>query len=645
MNRRAWLLVLPLIGAVLCYGRALRGGFVLDDLDSVVRDPAARNLSVSSRLLLPSLLSAGRELSNQAVASAHLGDYKSTGMEGGRGFVAWTLALNHAIGGLDPFGYHIVNLGLHLLVTLLVFAFVRALLLRSAAANPDACALVVAGAFVLHPLNSQAVNYVTQRAEVIASAAYIGALLLVLRASAARLLSALLLLVLALSVFAIGLGTKVIVVTMPIAYLLIVLSLPDHRPGVMRPSWARHSIFTAPFFLLAAWKAHSLLESVKGHSDAGFSVNVPGLNPWTYFITEWKVILIYVRLLFWPPGQNLDWLYPVSTKLDVGVLAAGLTLLGSVTLAVWLFWRARRLDGSGAAAARIVSFGILWFLLILAPTSSFVPVSDLLVEHRAYLASVGLLLAMVVLAESLLRKTSRRLVALSVAVVWIALGVALYQRNAVWETPMLVWTDVAAKRPMNARAHTALATAHQERGDLDSAIREYGEALSRAPETAVEDRVAAMRGMAAALVDSGRVPEAFALIQVAVALKPRDPEVLATLAAVDVFAGNLQDAERAAQAALTEQPRHTRALLVLGEIGIVRQDAAEAAHYLGLAVEAEPDEPVRLLEYGTALAKLGRSEEACGAWRSAMQSPRAREDDRKNAAQFSSALRCPTRGL
>lgn len=327
-----WLLAIPLLGAVLGYARALHGEFVFDDISSVVQDPAAQSLAATTRALLPSLLSVEHSPAVRMIADDHLGSHRSAGLEGGRVFTAWTFALNHGLGGLDPFGYHLVNLGLHLGVAILVFVFVRDLLRRAVATNPSGCALAVAGAFALHPLHSQAVSYVTQRSEVLASAAYLGSLLLMLRASTARRLSASLLLVLALAIFTIGLGTKVIVVTMPAAYLLLVLSVPDGRPSAVRPGWARHLILTTPFFFLAAWKAHALFESVKGHTDAGFSLTVPGLNPWTYFITQWRVVLVYARLIFWPSGQNLDWLYPVSTRLDLGVVA--LLTLGEIRYSI-----------------------------------------------------------------------------------------------------------------------------------------------------------------------------------------------------------------------------------------------------------------------------------------------------------------------
>ena len=641
MNRRAWLLVLPMVGAIFCYWRAVRCDFVFDDQSSVVQDPAARSLAVSSHALVPSLLSAGHSPAATTVAENHGRIRRSAGLEGGRGFVAWTLAINHAIGGLHPFGYHVANLVFHLLAALLVFFFTLVLLRRAGVLHPDGGAAVVAGIFVLHPLNSQAVNYVTQRAEVIASAAYLGALLLVLRASSARRVQAAVLLLLALAVFALGLGTKVIVVTMPVAYLLVVLVVPDRRPGVLRPGWPRHMLLVAPFLFLAAWKARALLASVKGHSDAGFDVDVAGLNAWTYFMTEWKVVLIYLRLLFWPSGQNLDWRYPVATGLDAGVVAAGLALLAAVGLAVGLVWRARRLAGTRAVAARVVAFGIFWYLILLAPTSSVVPLADLLVEHRPYLASVGPFIAVVALAEHFLAR-GMRAVFPAVVVAWAVLGVVLYRRNAAWENPRALWQDVVAKQPANGRAHTTLGRLDQERGDLAGAIREYGLALQRMSDGQVEERLAAMQAMAAAMVDAGHSREAMAVIRAALAFSPGDATTLATLAAAQLRAGELDAAEGTAQAVLATRPGHSQALLTLGEARLLRDDVASAARYLSEAVTVDPDEPIRLLTYGRALARLGRREEACRTWLAAAHSPEARDSDRDWAARLSTELGCST---
>jgi len=629
-----------MIGAAFAYARALHADFVFDDQTSVVRDPAAYDLAASTRALLPSLFSAGRDLPTRTFAGHQLGQFWSPGLEGGRGFTAWTFALNHALTGSSPLGYHVVNLALHFLVVILVFFFTRMLLERALASHATGCALAVAGAFALHPLNSQTVSYITQRSEVIASGAYLGCLMLLLRSCTRRSLASLGCLVGALFLFAIGLGTKVIIVTMPVAYWLIVWAVPDRRPGAVHARWIRHVALAIPFLVLGAWKTFALINSVKGHADAGFSVAVAGLTPWTYFMTEWKILFIYVRLIFWPAGQCLDWRYPVSTQLDAGIVLAGATLLLATVAAVLLVRRARTLAGDTAALACVSGFGVLWFFLVLAPTSSLMPLADLLVEHRTYLASLGLLAAAATLLGRLAARLPARASHAAVAVVWLALGLALFRRNAVWEEPERLWQEVARKRPSNSRAHTALATLYQGRGDLVSAIREYGLALHIVPQASREDRLAIFEGLAAALADVGHSQEAVAVARAALALKPGDTTILATLAATELRVGHIEEAERAAQAALDADPSHSQALLTLGEIHASSGDAAGAAQYFARSIEVEPNEPIRLLEYGQALAKLGRRDEACRTWANVARATDARDGDRQRAAQHLAELGC-----
>src|SRR5262249_14900725 len=147
----------------------------------------------------------------------------------------------------------------------------------------------------------------------------------------------------------------------------------------------------------------------------------------------------------------------------------------------------------------------------LAPTSTVVPLADLLVEHRAYLASVGLLLAATVAVERLTARYSPRLRAGALAAVWAALALVLYQRTGVWRSAETVWGDVVAKHPANGRAHAALARAFQDHGDLPGAVREYGLAADLLPPSDVENRIVVAEGLAAALADSGSPAQATAV--------------------------------------------------------------------------------------------------------------------------------------
>lgn len=626
-----WLAV-PLLGAVLGYARSLHGEFVFDDVTSIVNDPLAHDLGASTRALWASMFSAG------GVQPGGAAMVRSAALDGGRAVTAWTFACNHAWGGTDPFGYHLVNLGLHLAVVVLVFLLVVELLGRADCAGRRACGLAVAGGFALHPLSSQAVSYLTQRSEVLASAAYLGALLLLLRVRAApRYLGALLVLA-ALLLFSLGLGAKPIVVSMPVAYLLIEWVLPDRRSVVVPSgSWLRPMAVASPFLACAAWKTRGLLHAVEGKAHVGFAVAVPGLRPWTYFISQWKVMLVYLRLLFWPTGQSVDWLYPVSQRLDLAAGLAGAVLLVLIGGAALLVGKGRRRGGSRAGL--VAGLGVLWFLLLLAPTSSVIPLADLLVEHRVYLASAGLLLAAVlgIRAATVRLGPSFPVV---IALVWGALGMALHRRNAVWESAVALWSDAVAKNPANGRAHAALGLAYQRQGDLGAAIREHGRAMETLPRGDVENRLLVATGLAAALADSGHPEPAVAVLRAALALRPEDENLLATLGAAELRAGHLEEAERAARDALALQGGHPQAWLTLGEARLASGDVAGAVHGLEAAARADPGEPVRLLLLGQALAQQGRREQACRSWLEAARSPRSRADDRRKAAELTAELGC-----
>ena len=149
------LLVVPLVLTVAAYARVLGGGFVFDDPGSV-HDAVVKDLAAQARLFLPALFHSGRPV------------------------VDLSLALNYAAGGLDARGYHAANITIHLATVFVVFAFTARTLELAGIARGRGLALAVAGVFALHPLQSEAVSYVSQRAESLASAFYLIALLLLL---------------------------------------------------------------------------------------------------------------------------------------------------------------------------------------------------------------------------------------------------------------------------------------------------------------------------------------------------------------------------------------------------------------------------------------------------------------------------------
>ncbi|HET9594983.1 MAG TPA: tetratricopeptide repeat protein [Anaeromyxobacteraceae bacterium] len=594
---RPWLLLAPMALAVLAYARALGGEFQFDDFHAIVDNAGVKDLAAAATGSLRGLL------------------------QGGRPVAALTFALDYAAGHLDPWRYHVTNLALHLVTVALVLAFTRAVLRLAGAARPAGVALFVAGAFALHPLQTQAVSYVVQRAEVLASAFYLGALLLLLQAErrgptaagGAAWLGA-------TAAFALGLGTKPIAATAPLAWLLLgaVVPGPTER-AALRPPWARLGM-VLPWLALGGAFAWASLHAVAGTRHAG--LDLPQVGPGTYLRTQALVVPTYLRLILWPAGQNVDWAFPFAREIDGEVLAGAALVLALVAGSLALVARARRWEAANAAAARVAAFGVLWFFLVLAPSSSVVPLADALVEHRLYLALWGILAALGAAGERLGSAAGVRWSAAApaaAAAVWLVLAGLTWHRNGAWESRLSLWSDAAAKAPRNWRAHLQLGDAHADRGEPERAIEEYQRALDGGARAAPEDEGYVLRSLGLALKRIGRREAAARALQRSLDLAPGDPDATFTLANLRREVGDAAGAEAMARRAVELQPAHGPALALLGCILAERGDAAGALPLLQRAVATDPDQSATQLYVAQAYTTLDRRAEACAAWQRALR--------------------------
>ena len=613
------LVAVPLLLAVAVYGRVLHGELLYDDVRSVRDNPAVTDLGGT-------VAGFGRAL-----------------LQGGRPTTDLTLAVDRAVGGSGTFAFHVTNLLLHLAATLLVLVFTRAVLRLAGSGAVDGVAVAVAGLFALHPLQTEAVSYVTQRAEVLASAFYLATLLALLRADrAGPRAPGLGFGALALLLFALGMGAKPILVTAPVAFLLLLASVPGGEAPRRKP-WAWRLALVAPLVLVALAAARGTLRSVEGKADAGFSI--PRSDPGSYLLTEWRAVVTYLRLLVWPAGQSADWSFPLSRNLsEPPVLLAGLFLAALLVAAAVLGWRCRGRPGSAAADGRVAAYGTAWFFLVLAPTSSFIPIADVLVEHRVYLASWGFLVVAVLGGRHLLARLvpgrEARVGMILVGLAWGVLAVVAWQRNAVWESELALWSDAVAKAPGKARPRLGLGTALARRGDLPGAIAQLRAGLELAPLDATGLRVALLHDLGTALLSAGRTEEAIAPLREAVRLDPAEQDPPQSLALALWTVGDAEGAEEAARAALARNPASAGGARVLGEVLASRGDRAGAVPLLEQAVRAQPGDATVRFNLGVAYASLGRIAEACASFR-AVTRLRAPPEALQAAQQGIAALGCP----
>ncbi len=305
---------------------------------------------------------------------------------GTRPVVNLFLMLNYSLSGLNVVGWHIFNIGFHIANSWFVYLLILWTLKLPALAEryehrAKRIALFGALLFGVHPIQTEAVTYIISRTELIASFFYLAAFLFFIKGATTKKLSYY---TGAFFMALLAMGSKEWAVTLPA--MLLVYDFLFLSGGRMQP-------------LLSRWKAHILVMlswiwliynmSTTKMSGAGFSVvGTNNITPWNYLFTSFNVIWTYIRLLFLPINQNLDYEYPMAMTLFE--FPTILSFIGHVLVVCAAFWVYIKKKWT------LIPFGVAWFYITLSPTQSFVPILDKIFEHRVYLPSIGFFLAFIV---------------------------------------------------------------------------------------------------------------------------------------------------------------------------------------------------------------------------------------------------------
>jgi len=582
----AGLLAAVVAATAAAYAPSLGGEFQFDDEPAIQRNPAIRSL--------------------ERFASPAAWDLPA------RPLTALTLALDYRAGALDPRGYHLVNLLIHLAAVGLAFLLARRALAAADVPSPGPAAVVVAGLFALHPLQTESVSYVIQRAESLASLCFLAALLLLLRAeeAPARGRAAVAWLAALAAAWA-GLAAKPVAVTIPLAFLLFGQAFGREAGW---PGLRRRLVLAAPLLALSALATWQGLRATAGTTDAG--LGVPGLPLADALLTQPRVVVRYLGLLALPIGQTVDHgVLPSRSLAEPATLLALAALAALLGASAWLLSRDRPRTPAPSRwplAWRAAGFGVAWFALLLLP-SSLVPLADPLAEHRVYLASWGIFLGAVALAEAALEGRLKGPARGALAAGLLALlGLLTWHRAGAWETRVSLWSAAVEVTPERARPHQNLGYAWLVRGEHERAVAEFRAALAAGPDPLLQAEI--LRNLGSALAQLGRHGEAGQALLAAA----RHPGVEASARALHatslVELGLLGPARQEAARALQLDPDSVTARNTLGQILLGTGDPAGAAEQFRLAIRLDPDAPVQHFNLALALGRLGRAPEACAAW-------------------------------
>ena len=511
-----------------------------------------------------------------------------------------SLALSYRLSGLDPWGYHVFNLVVHLLAGLTLFGLVRRTLLTEAMAPrwgrwATGLALVIALIWLVHPLQTQAVTYVIQRSESLMGLFYLLTLYCAVRAHDSTWSGAWWLAALVAS--ALGLGCKQVMATAPVVvFLYYWVFFPD----VFRRRGVRVKLWWAA--LLAPWiAAAGYLAVISAHPTAGFGA--PGISPWSYACTQSEVLLHYLRLAAWPTGLCLDYGWPMAaTAAQVWPALSAVVIL--LALTAW-----------GVVKRHPAAFAAAWFFVILAPTSSFIPLGDPAAEHRMYLPLAGLLALALPGAWAAWQWAASRIGPLgaasegpawqAAAILALLLGGLTAMRNREYRDEVSLWQDTASKRPENARAQSNLAVLLTRTGRAAEAVPHAREAVRLKPRYAE-----ARNNLGYALNELGRPQEAIPEFQEALRLDPKYALALANLGIALGRLGRYAEAERQLRQSVNLTWHHPEAHCNLGVAIHLSGRPRDALKHYQEALRQRPGYAKAHSYLGAALADLGRDQEA-----------------------------------
>jgi len=511
-----------------------------------------------------------------------------------RPLVQVSLAVNYALGGLNVWGYHAFNLAVHLLGGLVLFGIVRRMLqserLRARFGGAaSGLAMVVALIWLVHPLQTESVTYVIQRAESLMGLFFLLTLYCGIRGGQSAHPRAWFMA--AVGACALGMGSKEVMVAAPLVMVLYDwMFIAGSLKASVRQRWGLYAGLAATWVLLGALLATSRPEQQTALVD--------GVTPWRYALTQFGVIVHYLRLSVWPHPLILDYGWPLAGSM-VSVLPGAAVVLGLLAGTLWALYR-QAWEGFWGA----------WFFLILAPTSSVYPIADIAFEHRMYLPLAAVVALVVIggheaLGASLSRVRApapvRRWLGVGLTVAAVAvLGHATVRRNEDYRSELAMSSDTVAHRPHNPRAHLGLGAALEAQGRSNEAIGHFLEAIRLKP-----DYAPAHSSLGATLAMQGQIKEAIFNFEEALRLKPDDEMVHRNLGLALLKQGDTAGAIRHFSNAVRLRPDYAQARNSLGGALARQGRTKEAMAQYSEAIRLIPTFPEAHHNLGLALAAHG----------------------------------------
>ncbi len=605
--------------ALAIYSNTFNSPFVLDDLRKILENPGIR----ATHLSPIEIVKAGFQTSKA------------------RPIAFITIALNHGLHQYDVFGYHLFNILIHVLTGFFLYLFLNTTfsipVIQARYQHTDLISFFAALIWLVHPIQTQSVTYIVQRANSLAAMFFILSFLFYVHGRLAEENKKQWIWFVASAVaWLLSLGCKQIGAILP----LLVFLYEWYFFQDLKKEWLRKSLkyllgisafFILLFLIYTGFNPWEKIQSLHDYAQHEFTIL-------QRLLTQFRVVIYYISLIFFPlPARlNLDYDFVLSQSLinPMSTLLSMVAIIGIIAFAFYL-----------AKNNRLISFCILWFFINHLIESSVLPLA-IIFEHRNYLPSMMVCLIPVVLAYRYIKPDWLKAALLSLLVVGLA--VWTYQRNRVWENRVTLWTDVVKKSPNKARPHFNLGAAYSEQERDDEAMPLYQRALKINPnlaqphinlgemlerqnkiEEAAEHYRAALQikpdlpeahnNMGAILAKQGRTGEAIQFYQNALKIRPHYASAHFGLANTLVEKGNVEQGIRHYYLAIQFKPEYAEAHNNLGGIFLNSGEYEKAIKHYIAALQIDPNLVEAYNNLGIALMQEGKIEAAINHFQKALQ--------------------------
>jgi tetratricopeptide (TPR) repeat protein len=506
----------------------------------------------------------------------------------------FTLSINRSLNETNVFGYHVFNLMVHLLTSVMVFFFTLLIISREIVkpiqikGKEKLIALFVALIFLCHPIQTQAVSYIIQRMTSLAALFYIASCFFYFRARLSQVGGDLnlkfILYYLFMVVTAIAaILSKQIAITLPLTYLIIEFFFIKNKQG------KRFNKF--------------LLTGVVIISISFIVVVIGGLLPqetesisrFDYFLTQLRVIVKYVQLLVFPISQNLDYDFIISKSIfGIDELISGaivISLLGSI----FVLYRKYPL----------ISFGLAWFFITLLVESSIIPIRDVIFEHRLYLPMFGFAIVIAIFLLEVLNKIKLTQLIIVFSVIVSVYSYLTITRNTVWKTNLSLWYDVVQKSPAKARPHINLGVAYFQLLKPLAAIEQFNIAVKLEPNN---NQIYYDRAEAYLLLN--QTEEAIQDLTQSISIHNKFVKAYVTRARAKLRLNDFNAAVIDYSKAIELQPELASAWFGRGKIYLFNGDLEKALNDLNKAIDLYPGFAAALNNRALVMLYLGKENEA-----------------------------------